>query len=90
MRASVNEKKRASVRECCVVASVENIFQERNLHPKTSFQTCDGIRFLEFFQLIFLKYYCLCGGFRCTLIISRTPSETFGKVKRSVERVLIS
>ena len=30
------------------------------------------------------------GGFRRTLIISRTPSETFEKGKRSVEHVLIS
>ena len=39
MRASVNKKKKkcASVRECCVVTSVKNFFQERNLHPRTSF-----------------------------------------------------
>ena len=60
MRASVNEKK-------CVSTGMPRgsfckiLFREKNLHLFfiDIIQTCDGIRFLEFFQLIFMKYSCL-------------------------------
>ena len=67
MRASVNEKKKKSapVRECRVIASVKFFFEKRTFTQRLHLlfidiiKTCDGIWFLEFFQLIFPKYSCL-------------------------------
>ena len=91
MRASVNENSE-SLREFRVVASVNVLFREKNLHPNSSFafQWCHPTLIVTYSKRKYDEIYLRLEVFRWTLIISRTPSETFEKVKRSMEHVLIS
>ena len=97
MRASVNEKK------TCVSTGVlrgsfcKNSFSRKEPSPKDficfsliSSELAMVFDFLNSSSWSSWNILAFVEGFRCTLIISRTPSETFEKVKRSVERVLIS
>ena len=88
-------KKSESLQEFRVVASVNVLFWEKNPNSSFAFQWCHPN--LIVMPSCFLNTsswsswnILTFGGFRWTLIISRTLSETFEKVKRSMEHVLIS